>query len=38
LGLIVNEWSLLTIAVVFVGIISLSVIKFILKPVLRNLL
>lgn len=38
LGLIVNEWSLLTIAVVFVGIISLSVIKFILKPVLKNLL
>ena len=38
LGLIINEWSLLTIVVVFVGIISLSVIKFILKPVLKNLL
>ena len=38
LGLILNEWSLLTIVVVFVGIISLSVIKFILKPVLKNLL
>jgi CBS-domain-containing membrane protein len=38
LGLIVNEWSILTIAVVLVGIISLSVIKFILKPVLKNLL
>lgn len=38
LGLIVNEWSILTIVVVFVGIISLSVIKFVLKPVLKNLL
>ncbi len=38
LGLILNEWSVLTIVVVFVGIISLSVIKFILKPVLKNLL
>ncbi len=38
LGLIVNEWSYLTIVVVFVGIISLSVIRFVLKPVLHNLL
>ncbi len=38
LGLIVSEWSYMTIVVVFVGIISLSVIKFILKPVLKNLL
>ena len=38
LGLILNEWSFLTIVVVLVGIISLSVIKFILKPVLKNLL
>jgi CBS-domain-containing membrane protein len=38
LGLIVNEWSYMTIAVVFVGIISLSAIRFVLKPVLKNLL
>ncbi len=38
LGLILNEWSILTIVVVFAGIISLSIIKFILKPVLKNLL
>ncbi len=38
LGLILNEWSPLTIVVVLAGIISLSVIKFILKPVLKNLL
>jgi CBS-domain-containing membrane protein len=38
LGLILNEWSPLTIVVVFAGIISLSVIKTVLKPVLKNLL
>jgi CBS-domain-containing membrane protein len=38
LGFILNEWSFLTIVVVFVGIISLSVIKFVLKPELKNLL
>lgn len=38
LGLILNEWSTLTIVLVFVGIISLSVIKSVLKPVLKNLL
>ena len=38
LGLILNEWSPLTIVVVFVGIISLTVIRFVLKPVLKNLL
>lgn len=38
LGLIVSEWSYMTIVIVFVGIISLSVIKIVLKPVLRNLL
>jgi CBS-domain-containing membrane protein len=38
LGLIVSEWSYMTIVVVFVGIISLSVIKIVLKPVLKNLL
>lgn len=38
LGLILNEWSYITTVVVFVGIISLSAIKFILKPVLKNLL
>ncbi len=38
LGLILNEWSFLTIVVVFVGIISLSAIKLVLKPVLKNLL
>ncbi len=38
LGLILNEWSTLTIVLVFVGIISMSVIKSVLKPVLKNLL
>jgi CBS-domain-containing membrane protein len=38
LGLIVNEWSYMTIVVVFVGIILLSAIRFVLKPVLKNLL
>jgi len=38
LGLIINEWSFLTIVVVFVGIFSLSLIKLVLKPVLKNLL
>jgi len=38
LGLILNEWSPLMIVVVFAGIISLSVIKTVLKPVLKNLL
>ena len=38
LGLILNEWSPLMIVVVFAGIISLSVIKTVLKPVVKNLL
>ncbi len=38
LGLILNEWSPLTIVVVLVGIISLSFIKIVLKPVLKNIL
>lgn len=38
LGLILNDWSYQTIIIVFVGIISLSSIKFALKPVLKNLL
>ncbi len=38
LGLILNEWSYMTIFLAIVGIITLSVIKAVLRPQLRNLL
>jgi CBS-domain-containing membrane protein len=38
LGLILNEWSYMTIVVAIVGVISLSAIKAALRPLLRNLL
>lgn len=38
LGLVLNEWSILTITVVLVGIVALSLLKWALRPVLKNLL
>ena len=38
LGLILNEWSYITIVLVIVGVILLSAIKAALGPMLRNLL
>ena len=38
LGLVLNECNYMTVGVVLIGIISLSVIKAVLKPVLKNLL
>lgn len=38
LGLVLGEWSLLTVAVVLVGIVALSGLKKLLKPALINLL
>lgn len=38
LGLVLNECSLMTVAVVLIGIVSLTIIKSVLKPVLINLL
>ncbi len=38
LGLILSEWSYMTIFLAIVGIITLSVIKTVLRPQLRNLL
>jgi CBS-domain-containing membrane protein len=38
LGLVLNEFNYMTVGVVLIGIISLSVIKAVLKPVLKNLL
>ncbi|ODS30507.1 MAG: HPP family protein [Candidatus Scalindua rubra] len=38
LALILDEWSYMTIAITMVGIISLSALKALLKPFLRNLL
>jgi CBS-domain-containing membrane protein len=37
-GLILSEWSYMTIFLAIVGIITLSVIKAVLRPLLRNLL
>lgn len=38
LGLVLNEFNYMTVGVVLIGIISVSVIKAVLKPVLKNLL
>ena len=38
LGLIINECNYMTIIVVLIGITSLSAIKEVLKPILKNLL
>jgi len=38
LGLVLNEWSLLTLAVVLAGIIGLSIIKRAVLPMLMDLL
>jgi len=38
LGLVLNEFNYRTVIVVLIGIISLSVIKAVLRPVLKNLL
>ena len=38
LGFVLNEWDYFTIIVVIVGIVSLSVLRLLLKPVLINLL
>ena len=38
LGLVLNEWSLLTLAVVLAGIIALSVIKRLVLPMLLDLI
>ncbi len=38
LGLVLNEFSLLSVAVILIGIVSLSVLKAVLKPFLINLL
>ena len=38
LGLVLNKWDYLTIVSVLCGIILISILKWLLKPVLRNLL
>jgi len=38
LGLVLNEFNYRTVIVVLIGIISLSLIKAVLRPVLKNLL
>ena len=38
LGLVLGEWSLKTVIVVMVGITVLSLLRLLLKPILRNLL
>lgn len=38
LGLVLNEWDIRAIAVALIGIISLSLIKTVLKPYMQNLL
>jgi CBS-domain-containing membrane protein len=37
LGLVLNEWSMLTIAVVFLGVLGLSICKQLILPVLLDL-
>ena len=37
LGLVLNEWSMLTITVVFVGVLALSACKQLVLPVLLDL-
>ena len=38
LGLVLGEWSLRTVVVVLIGIAALSLLRFLLKPILINLL
>jgi CBS-domain-containing membrane protein len=38
LGLVIEEWSLRTVAVALVGIVLLAVLKSLLRPILRDLL
>ena len=38
LGLVLNEWTLLTLAVVIVGVIALSICKQLVLPILMDLL
>ncbi len=38
LGLVLGEWSPMTISVILVGITALSILRLLLKPILKNLL